>query len=76
MDFAIPPSGILLSKLDDCAFKLLTDGWSPSLVLTSIVPFSTNQFAMPAKDGLRLEDANNISQLICRSMGGAFQSGR
>ena len=63
-----------MSKAENKFRKLFADWRSSTLVLVWVGPFPANSFAMPAKDGLRLEDADNISQLICRSVGDAFQS--
>ena len=68
LDFSITPTGILIGKTENDVLKFFADRWSSTLVFIWIGPFSANQFPMPTKNGFRLEDADDIPELVCGLM--------
>ena len=68
-----PKAGVLSSETENQTFSFLADRWSSTLVFVRIGPFAPNQFpipdrageALPAQYGFRLDDADDIPELIC-----------
>ena len=75
-DLAISPPWILLCKAEDKVLKFLVYSRSPTLALVRIGPLPAYQFPVPAYYCFRLENADDITQLMCSFMGDLFQPGR
>ena len=73
-DATIPPVTVLSGQPDDQPLELLIRSRLSSLVLAVIGPLASDQGAMPFEDGFRLEDANDVTQLLGRSVSRRFQS--
>lgn len=65
LDFTVTPTRVFSSDTENQLLYLSAGRWLSTLVFAGIGPFSTNQCAMPAQHGLRLENADDTPELIC-----------
>jgi hypothetical protein len=75
LDFTVAPAGVLFCDTDNQVFKVFVDRWSSTFVFMWVGPFPTDQIPMPAKDRLRLEDLDDISELMGGSARNLFELG-
>jgi hypothetical protein len=64
LDFAITPAWIFLGELEYQNLKFFVDRWLTTLVPAWVSPFLANEFTMPAENGFRLKNPNNLLELV------------
>ena len=73
----VAPVMVILSLPDNQTFKLLIDSWSAAATFWAatfwiVGPLAFHQLTMPAKDSLRLENADDLTKLLYRAVAGEF----